>query len=67
MHDFFKTQEDFNNQKAWSWLECTEDQIKNVIKEYKLEETDTYMLNIVWGIYKKTIEKVAIPSFSSYI
>lgn len=67
VHDFFKTQEDFNNQKAWSWLECTEDQIKNVIKEYKLEETDTYMLNIVWGIYKKTIEKVAIPSFSSYI
>lgn len=67
VHDFFTTKEDFDNQSAWSWLECTRDQIKNVIKEYKLKEVDTYMLNIAWGIYKKTGAKVAIPSYSSYI
>lgn len=67
VHDFFTSKEDFDKQEAWRWLECTEDQIINVIKEYKLEKTDTYMLNIVWGMYKKTVETVAIPSYSSYI
>ncbi len=54
VHDFFKTKESFSKQSAWSWLECTEDQIINAIKKHKLIKTDAYMLNIAWGMYKKT-------------
>ena len=48
-------------------MECYEDQLKNVIKEYKLEKTDTYLLNIVWGMYKKNSNKTELPTYSSVI
>ena len=67
VHDFFVSKEEYEKQNAWNWMECSEDQIKNVIKEYKLEKTDTYLLNIVWGMYKKNTDQIKLPKHSSII
>lgn len=61
VHDFFTSREAYDAQTIWHWIECTEDQIADTITEFELKKTDTYMLDIVWGMYKKTGAKINIP------
>ena len=67
VHDYFETKEEWNNQDAWGWCECTKEDIVSGIENNNLTEQDSYMRNIAWIVFKKTSKKVAIPNFSSYI
>lgn len=67
VHDYFETREEWRNQEAWGWCECTKEDIISGIENNKLVEQDKFMKDITWAVFKKTTEKVAIPKFSSYI
>lgn len=67
VHDYFETREEWENQQVWGWVECTREDISGTIEQYNLNETDSYMRQIAWSFWEKTSEKVANPTFSSYI